>query len=750
MGVVKGTIALKDNATAVLQGIRKEQSAFRRDVEKTKSVLKATWDKKYQVRIEATAAHKTLQKLKKNLTPLQKKIATVVAVKDLASSKIKSVATKVKNVGKAVATPLIKIKDATAAGISKIHSKLKSLAKKTVIPVTVVATVATAALGASVSSGMQLEQQQTAMSHFIQATNKDWSQEKVQATTESYIKQLRENANATPFETGEVIQAGSRAVAISGGNTQSAMDMVKLAEDMAAASGGTATVADAIEALADAKMGEMERLKSFGFKVSAEEFEAKGFEGVQADLQDFFGGAASKLATTGAGLWSTIKGKLKSNVADFGLKVVDKLKPVLTDVITMIDNAGPAIEKFASGLASNIGKGIKVVSALIPKMSAAMDTIKPVLDSIVSGFAPIMPQLTAFGGAVVTALQKVATAAMPIISSIISTMQTVIPAVLPVLQTVITNISNIIAAAAPIISGLVTGIGTVVSALAPVFKTIFDGIGEKVGSVLSFVGSQMGWIQEIIGTAAPVISSVLSSAWSIISPILDVAITVFKLLFSVTKTVFNGIVSVVSSVWEKIQPIVEGVAKGLSWIKDKVTGLFSGGGDSVGSVGTNAEGTNSWRGGVTWVGEKGPELIDLPRGTRILPNKESVSVASQRPGQAVFQSYQQNTTQQVINAGGGAVAVLERIDNRLAKIEGNVIAFPVIRRQQEHPLPSPMQNGQTPGVRSRHSENGWSITLTIAKLADTIIVREDGDIDAIGEAVAKKVIQALKNMPQPA
>ncbi len=751
MGVVKGTIALKDNATAVLQGIRKEQSAFRRDVEKTKSVLKATWDKKYQARIEATAAHKTLQKLKKNLTPLQKKIATVVAVKDLASSKIKSVATKVKNVGKAVATPLIKIKDATAAGISKIHSKLKSLAKKTVIPVTVAATVATAALGASVSSGMQLEQQQTAMSHFIQATNKDMTAQEVQAATDSYVKQLRENANATPFETSEIIQAGSRAVAITGGDTASAMDMVKLAEDMAAASGGTATVADAIEALADAKMGEMERLKSFGFKVSAEEFEAKGFEGVQADLQDFFGGAASKLATTGSGLWSTIKGKLKSNVADFGLKVVDKLKPVLTDVITMIDNAGPTIEKFASGLASNIGKGIKVVSALIPKMSAAMDTVKPVLDSIVSGFAPLMPQLTAFGGAVMAAVQKVATAAMPVITSIISTVQTVIPAVLPVLQTVITNISNIIAAAAPIISGLVTGIGTVVSALAPVFKTIFDGIGEKVGSVLSFVGSQMGWIQEIIGTAAPVISSVLSSAWSIISPILDVAITVFKLLFSVTKTVFNGIVSVVSSVWEKIQPIVEGVANGLSWIKDKVTGLFGGGGGgSGGSVGTNAEGTNNWRGGVTWVGEKGPELIDLPRGTRILPNKESVSVASQRPGQAVFQSYQQNTTQQVINAGGGAVAVLERIDNRLANIEGNVIAFPVIRRQQEQPLPSPVQNGQTPGIRSRHSENGWSITLTIAKLADTIIVREDGDIDAIGEAVAKKVIQALKNMPQPA
>ncbi|MCB6585331.1 hypothetical protein, partial [Streptococcus gordonii] len=64
------------------------------------------------------------------------------------------------------------------------------------------------------------------------------------------------------------------------------MSLVKLAEDMAAASGGTASVQDAIEALGDAKMGEMERLKSFGFKVSADEFEQKGFKGVSKDLEN--------------------------------------------------------------------------------------------------------------------------------------------------------------------------------------------------------------------------------------------------------------------------------------------------------------------------------------------------------------------------------------------------------------------------------------------------------------------------------
>lgn len=34
----------------------------------------------------------------------------------------------------------------------------------------------------------------------------------------------------------------------------------------------------------------------------------------------------------------------------------------------------------------------------------------------------------------------------------------------------------------------------------------------------------------------------------------------------------------------------------------------------------NAEGTNYWKGGMTWVNERGPELINLPRGSQIIPN----------------------------------------------------------------------------------------------------------------------------------
>lgn len=42
--------------------------------------------------------------------------------------------------------------------------------------------------------------------------------------------------------------------------------------------------------------------------------------------------------------------------------------------------------------------------------------------------------------------------------------------------------------------------------------------------------------------------------------------------------------------------------------------------------GYNAGGTENWRGGLTWVGEAGPELVDIPRGSNIYSNQESQKI----------------------------------------------------------------------------------------------------------------------------
>ena len=671
MGVVKGAIGIKDNATAVLKGIRNEQTAFRKDVEATRKELERTWAKKYKARVDSTAAAKKMKDLSRAMQPLRKKIATVVAVKDIATAKIKEVGNKVKALGKMVASPVVKLKNGLASGISKATGMLKSAFKAIAIPVTVAATVTSLVLGGAIKSGMELEQQQVSMEHFIGATNKDMNQSEVKKAAAQFSNELRENANATPFETGEVMAAGSRAVAIASGNTKEAMGLIRLAEDMAAASGGTKSLSDAVEALADAKLGEMERLKEFGFKVSAEEFKSKGFEGVSSDLNDFFGGAAEKLASTGAGLMSTIKGKLKSNFADFGLKVVDKLKPAFEGVVALIDKSAPFFDKFSTGLADGIGKGISAITAFIPTLMSGINSVKPMFMSL-------------------------SQAVVPVISSIMTTIKTVMPSVLPVLQTVLTTVTSVISAAAPIISGMVQGIGTVVSTLAPVFNTIFGAIGEKVSSVISFVSERMGFIQEVISTVSPIVADILTAAWGVISPVIDICIGAFKLLFGIVQKVFPGIQKIITSVWNFIKPLVEGIgsvmkgiASGWNWLVDKVTG----GGEDVG---TNARGTNNWKGGLTWVGEEGPELVDLPRGSRVLPNKESVAYAKPNNGNGAYQ------------------------------------------------VPQAVRNTKTNSIVQQVKR---AVQVTVAKLADTIIVREEADIDKIGTAVADKIVKVVLNMP---
>lgn len=52
--------------------------------------------------------------------------------------------------------------------------------------------------------------------------------------------------------------------------------------------------------------------------------------------------------------------------------------------------------------------------------------------------------------------------------------------------------------------------------------------------------------------------------------------------------------------------------------------------------GLNAGGTDNWRGGLTWVGETGPELVSLPRGSQILSAQESAGAGDVHIGQIII------------------------------------------------------------------------------------------------------------------
>ena len=569
---IGAVISLKDNMSATMRGIRREQKQFQNEVRRTRNEMRSASRERMRIRMDATPAHRTIQDLRRKFAPLRTKLVKAVVIKDLATEKIERIKSNVKSFGKFIARPVVKLKDETKGMIDKIKNRLTSLST----------IVAVGAAGMAVKSGMELEQQQISMRHFMGVGNKGKSSKELDGMSASYLKDLRNNANATPFETGEVISAGTRSLQIAGGNTKDAMQMVKLAEDMAALNPGK-TVGDAMEALADMNIGEMARLTEFGVKASSTDDPKE----VQKKLETMYAGGANKLAESGSGLLSTIMGKLKSNIADIGLGMLEPLKPVMTGLIGFIDQASPKILEVGTKITSGIGMAIGWIQQQMPTL------------------APIFQ--TAFGA----------------VSSIVSTV-------------------------APII-------GQVIGALSPVF------IG-----LLSVASSALSGIASAVKTVAPVVSSLISK----LAPIFLNVGSTLKSMGKIFKNVFDSVMKIVKKASDFIKPLVngiigatKGISDGVSWVAGKLAG--------------NATGTKYWSGGLSVVGEHGPELVSMPRGSKVFTNAESKS----------------------------------------------------------------MINKSIPNFRQVQGEN-TNYNITIPKIAEQIVIREDADIERITSSLIKKIQMA--------
>lgn len=804
MGVV-GSISITDRASGVLKTIRKEQSAFKREVSETGKQLNRTWGKTYQAKVETkTAAGKistligkakqagktavtpvvrvkdkatsTISKINNKVKALGKQAAApVVKAKDAATKVLGTVSRKLDDLGKKAAAPVVKIKDATGKGLSDISGKLKGLAAGIIIPTTIAATaVTTAVVGGAVGQGARLEQSTGGVETLFKGdasvvkANADKAFQTAGLSANDYMEQV------TSF-------SASLLNSLNGDTAKSAkiadMAMIDMADNANKFGTNIESIQNAYQGFAKQNYGMLDNLK-LGYGGSKEEMErllkdaqklpeAMGRKFDISNLSDVYeaihliqdnmgvaGTTAKEASQTFSGSFSAMKAAAKNVLGNLAVDgdVTGSMESLVQTASTFLfDNAVPMVGRVVKALPGAIKTGIKsavpkiresgreiakslkdgILKALPENMRGIAGSLFESLGELGNGFASVIPQFSAFGAGMTASIGQAAAACIPLLTSIVTTVQTMLPAILPVIQTVVGTVSSIIAQASPIIAGLVSAIGVAVTALAPVFQTIFSEIGDKVGTVISFVSERMGFIQEVIATAAPAIGSVIETAWGVISPIMDLMISVFELVFSVVQRVFPGVQKILEGVWSVVQPIVEGIGSAIGKVADWIssTGAKIAGSGGSSGVGANAEGDNNWRGGVTWVGEKGPELVNLPRGTRILPNKESVSLAY-GTGRSVVQAS--------VSGGAGTSAGLSSVITLLTRMDQN-LAILIGRLTGSSRLQPP---------ESRRMGTGFlgSITVQILKLADSINVRSDEDIDEMADRVAKKVVEVIINM----
>lgn len=477
---ISAVISLKDNMSATMRDIRQEQKQFQKDLTRTRNQMRKANREKLNIKLDSTSAHAKIQKLQAKIKPLRKKVITYIAAKDLAKERIRRVKSDLKGIGRFIAKPAIKVKDQVTGRLGKIKSALMSF--KGMAVVAGIAAGGKALLG----GGMELEQQKISMQHFMGVGNKGKSQAEIKAMSGSYVKQLRNNANATPFETGEVMQVGARALQLSGGNAKEAMKQVKLAEDMAAMNPGK-SVSDAMEALADAKTGEMERLKEFGLKASSKD----SYESVQGKLGDMYAGGAEKLAQSGTGLLSTIMGKAKSAMADIGEGMLEPLKPVMQGIIGGMDSIMPHVMSFGQTLTSGIAGVISFFQSQAPTIGPMFSAVGDVIGAV----APVI-------GSILQALQ-------PVFSGLLSVASAVFTGIAGVVQTVAPMVGSLIQGLSPVFSA----VGSALRGMGSVFSSVFNTVKSVVQGAYNFIKP----IVEKIGSAISTISNGISSARNFLS-----------------------------------------------------------------------------------------------------------------------------------------------------------------------------------------------------------------------------------------
>ncbi len=341
---------------------------------------------------------------------------------------------------------------------------------------------------------------------------------------------------------------------------------------------------------------------------------------------------ADKLKNAGSVMLTSLGEKVLPYIQTALEGIIEKL-PEMTEAIGgMIEKAGPVFEKLAGGI------------------SGVAATLKPVVHQIGSMFQGAMTQ------------------ALPAILTLKDNFVNLLPAVEPVVMTLAEVVSSVI----PTIANNFAGLSSVVAAVMPVVSEIIQDVGSIVSRIYGEMGSETSLLQKIFATAGPAIASVLSTAWDVIGPIANLAIELCGLVADAIEWAFPYVQGIIESVWDVIGPVFSKIGEGIDFVASAIRKIRGGDageteGGSSGSfqnIASNATGTSFFRGGWTTVGEHGPELLNLPAGSKILPNSETLQTGGQK-------KFQINIEHMEVRSDSDIERVADEIVKRLEEAEDN-------------------------------------------------------------------------------
>lgn len=336
--------------------------------------------------------------------------------------------------------------------------------------------------------------------------------------------------------------------------------------------------------------------------------------------------------------------------------VFNELSPIFLDVGSSI---GDALNKIIPTLGDILTKTQTRLSKITPVFMKVFNTISKIIlpiftdafNFIVNTVIPaIVPIINKTVKSVSQTIQKL----LPAIGSIVSAVLKIVPVIIDIGKYLIEKLM-------PIFSSV---FGFITDRIIPIFTAAFESIAPKVSSIVQNVIIAIQGLWNFIKPVIDLLVGAIQFALPLIQDIITIAINTVIGVFDGLLNTLNGIIEFVVGVftgdWEKawqgvkdifggifgtlgsllkaplngvialINQAIRGINKLDIKVPDWVPGLGGKGFDiNIPEIPMLAKGTNNFAGGIAIVGEKGPELVNLPKGSQVIPNNKTEQILSQ-------------------------------------------------------------------------------------------------------------------------
>jgi hypothetical protein len=293
-------------------------------------------------------------------------------------------------------------------------------------------------------------------------------------------------------------------------------------------------------------------------------------------------------------------------------KFADMILQFLPKIQGMMDQLIPVIIALADAVLPPL---MDLIEQILPVVLDLITQIMPFLSELISAVMPIiveliqtlLPMLMDIIGPLLPVVVELLQALMPLLELAMSILKPILDLVVSLISPLMDIISNILTPITGLIDGLVKG---PLSKLTPVLEGLAKILSGVLGTAFEFIMAKVDLVVSVFSGLLDFISNIFQGNWEgAWQAVVDTFGKVFEGIVNVAKVPINAIIKMLNSAIDGINSIK---------IPDWVPGV-GGKNLNIQKIPLLAKGGEVDESGLAIVGERGPELLNLPQGASVHP-----------------------------------------------------------------------------------------------------------------------------------